>query len=431
MEGRFATAHYIHQPTMIMKKIRFCLHILLLLLPLSANAERLRTMKVSKEGDFMAAPSIRLGSVERIIVNFDEWSDDYSELQYRLIHCGPDWKPSGLLESEYLDGFNIADIEDWAFSQNTFVHFVNYQVAIPNERMNPLVSGNYIMEVFERDNPEETLGEARFSVSEHSAEVHAEVSSRTDRGLNTEWQQMELSVRPTDALISDPYTMLRVDITQNGAPYTTASLRTPSRMEGKDIIYSHQPGLIFKAGNEFRRFESIRTTYNDMNVDSTRFMSRNYHVWLTPDMERASRQYSYDRTQQGRYLVREYNSTDSDLGADYVTVHFRLDSPEVVDADVYVEGEFTGWRRDSSTRMDYDYHTGSYRLEMPLKQGSYNYRYVAVPRRGNRQPDPSVIEGNRYETRNEYRVQVWYRPIGSRYDRLLADETLLNDRASI
>lgn len=388
----------------------------------TASAERLRTMKVMKEGDFMAAPAIRLGSDERISVNFDEWSEDYSDLQYRLVHCGPDWKPSGLLESEYLDGFNIADIDDRAFSQNTFVHFVNYQVEIPNEHMNPTLSGNYIMEIFERDNPDETIGEARFSITEQSANISGGVSSRTDRGLNTEWQQLDLRVTPTDTEIDDPYTRLRVDITQNGAPYSTTTLTTPSRIEGKTIIYDHQPELIFKAGNEFRRFETIRTNYNDMGVDSMRFLSRNYHVWLTPGRERASRQYSYDQTQQGRFLVREYNSTDSDLGADYVTVHFRLDAPEVVDGDVYVEGEMTGWKRDPSTRMRYDYGSGSYLLEMSLKQGSYNYRYVAAPRRGAGKPDPSVIEGNKHETRNEYRVQVWHRPIGARYDRLIADQ---------
>ena len=395
---------------------------MLIILCFPAFGERLRTMKVMKEGDFMAPPSIRLGSDERIIVSFDEWSEDYSDLQYRLIHCGPDWKPSGLLESEYLDGFNIADIADWAFSSNTFVHFVNYRIAIPNEDMSPLLSGNYIMQVFERGNPDETIGEARFSVAEHSANVFGGVTTQTDRGLNTEWQQIELKVSPTNVTIDDPYTMLRVDITQNNAPYTTSTLRTPSRQEGKDIIYSHQPDLIFKAGNEFRRFETIRTNYNDMHVDSMRFLSRNYHAWLTPDTERDTKEYSYDQTQQGRFLVREYNSTDPDLGADYVTVHFTLDTPEAVDADVYVEGEFTGFRHDDASRMHYDYGRGEYLLEMPLKQGSYNYRYVAVPRRGNRRPDPSLIEGNKHETQNEYRVQVWYRPIGGRYDRLIADE---------
>ena len=389
----------------------------------SAEGQRFRTMKVMKEGDFMSPPSIRLGSDERVIVNFDEWNEDYSDLQYRLVHCGPDWTPSGLLESEYLDGFNIADIDDWAFSSNTFVHYVNYRIAIPNEQISPTLSGNYLLQIFERDDPEEILGEARFSIAEHTADIIGKVSSKTDRGLNTEWQQLELTLVPTDVTISDPYTLLRVDITQNGAPSTTRQLNTPSRIEGKEIIYTHQPELIFKAGNEFRRFETIRTNYNDMHVDSMRFLSRNYHAWLTPDRERASSEYSYDQTQQGRFLVREYNSTDSDLGADYVTVHFRLDEPEVVDADVYVEGEFNEFKHDASSRMRYDYGEGAYLLEIPLKQGSYNYRYTAVPRKGNRQADPSLIEGNKFETRNEYRVQVWYKPRGGRYSRLIADQT--------
>lgn len=398
--------------------------ILIVVFVLSASAERFRTMKVMKEGDFMSLPSFRLGSDEHLIINFDEWSEDYSDLQYRLVHCGPDWKPSGLLESEYLDGFNIADIEDWAFSSNTFVHFVNYRIVIPNEDMDPLLSGNYILQIFERDNPEKIIGEARFSVSEHSVDIFGTVSTQTDRGLNTEWQQLELKVSPTDVKIEDPYSRLRVDITQNNAPYTMSTLLTPSRIEGKDIIYSHIPELIFKAGNEFRRFETIRTTYNEMHVDSMRFLSRNYHAWLTPDTERESKEYSYDQTQQGRFLIREYNSTDSDLGADYVTVHFLLDTPEAVDADIYVEGEFTGFQHDDSNKMHYDYNRGAYLLEKPLKQGSYNYRYVAVPRRGNRKPDPSLIEGNKHETRNEYRVQVWYKPLGGRYDRLLSDESI-------
>lgn len=389
-----------------------------------AEVGPIRSMKVSKEDDFMAAPSIRLGSDEHIIINFDELGDDYSDLQYRLVHCGPDWIPSGLLDSEYLDGFNIADVDDWAFSSNTFVHYINYRIVIPNERIHPLLSGNYILQIFGRDDPDGIIAEARFSVTEQSADVRGTVSSRTDRGLNTEWQQIDLEVVPTDVAISDSYTMLRVDITQNNAPQSLKTLRTPSRLDGKNIIYVHQPDLIFKAGNEFRRFETVRVGYNDMHVDSMRFLGRNYHAWLTPDQERSTVAYSYDQTQQGRFLVREYSSTDSDLGADYVTVHFRLESPEVVDADVYVEGEFTGYNHDESSRMHYDYSESAYLLEMPLKQGSYNYRYVAVLRRGDRSPDSSLIEGDKYETRNEYRVQVWYRPVGGRYERLIADKQL-------
>ena len=405
---------------MIMRKT-LALMISVLSVCLMADAQNFRTMKVAKEGDFMAPPVIRLGSDERISINFDELAEDYSDLQYRLVHCGPDWKPSRLLESEYLDSFNIADIDDWALSSGTFVHYVNYQLFIPNEHMSPLVSGNYRVEIFNRDNPDEVLGEAMFSVAEQSAEIKGTVSGRTDRGFNTEWQQLEVEVIPTDVRIADPYVDLTMTVMQNSDPASQRVITSPSRVDGSRIVYSHIPDLIFKAGNEFRRFESIRTNYNDMNVDSVRYIGRNYHVWLATDVERAGLEYSYDQTQQGRFLVREYNSSDSNLGADYITVHFTLDVPEVVGADVYVTGEFTGFRTADAFRMRYDHDRGAYVLEVPLKQGNYNYRYAAVPRKGDRKPEYSLLEGDKYETRNEYRVQLWYHPAGSRYPRLVSD----------
>lgn len=390
----------------------------------AAFAARFHSMKVMKEGDFMSPPVIRIGGDERISVNFDEWSEDYADLQYRLRHCGPDWEPSRLLESEYLDSFNIADLDDWALSSNTFVHYVNYQLFIPNENIDPKVSGNYILEIFNRDDPDTVLGEARFSVAEQSARVYGKMSTQTDRGHNDSWQQLELEVIPSGFRIADPFSDVTLIVSQNSDPHSQRVIRRPSRIDGDRLIYSHMPQLIFKAGNEFRRFESIRTNYNDMHVDSVRWEGSNYHVWLTPDTQRAESQYSYDETQQGRFLVREYNATDSNLGADYITVHFTLDVPEVVDADVYVEGEFTGYRLDDAYRMHYDRDAHVYRLELPLKQGSYNYRYVALPRGGDRTPDSSLIEGDHHETRNEYRIQVWYHPHGARYARLAADYVL-------
>ncbi len=41
--------------------------------------------------------------------------------------------------------------------------------------------------------------------------------------------------------------------------------------------------------------------------------------------------------------------------------------------------------------MDYDPTAGAYRLTLPLKQGAYNYRYLAVDRRTER-PIEGLIE---------------------------------------
>lgn len=375
----------------------------------------------------MEPPVIALGSDRRIVISFDEMTEDVSQLQYRLIHCNADWQPSSLVESEYLDGFNIADIDDAGFSANTFVHYVNYRIVIPSPQMRPVVSGNYLVQVFDRYEPDEVLLQARFSVSEDAVSVTGEASGRTDRGLNTTWQQAEIRLSTGDFAISNPYNDLTVTLCQNGVPETLRVLPPPSRVEGKRIVWQHSPSLIYPAGNEYRRFETVRVNNPNLHVDSMRYVDDHYHAWLIPDGDRSERLYVYDRTQHGRFLVRESSSTDSSLGADYLTVHFTLDFPQLTNGDIYVDGEFTRHLRDDSTRMEYDEEDGVYRLSMPLKQGSYNYRYVCVPRNAPEIADPAPVEGDFFETGNEYDVRVYYRPPGARADRLITHGVISTD----
>ena len=386
---------------------------------------RFRTVKTSVEGAFMLPPVIRLGTEDRISINFDEIGEDNSYLEYRLIHCDADWQPSRLVESEYLDGFNSARIEDFAYSASTFVHYVNYQIFIPNEDMRVIHSGNYLLQVYDPDSPDETLLQTRFQVVEGSVGIAGAATSRTDRGHYSQWQQLAFELDCEGLRNVNPYQDLIVEVTQNQREATRRQIKSPLRVSGNIVTYEHLPDLIFPAGNEYRRFESISNLFPGMHVDSLRFMGTNYHVWLKPDEARAERGYNFDRTQNGRFIVREYNASDSDIGADYITVHFTLDAPELIDADIYVDGEFTHNSYTAANRMTYDRDAHLYRAEIPLKQGNYNYQYVAL-KRGDR-PDsatPAPIEGNKYETDNEYSVAVYYRPPGARADRLVGFTTL-------
>ena len=377
-----------------------------------------RTLKITNPDNFMAPPVIRLNSEDRLVVTFDEIAETNLYLQYRLIHCNADWQPSRLVESEYVNGFNIVDIEDYAYSENTFVHFVNYRIEIPGEGMKPLVSGNYLLQVFDRDNADKTLLQVRFMVTEDMSEISGVASGRTDWGHKTEWQQTDFSVALRGLAEANPYQDVTVAVQQNVAESSRRVLSRPQRVEGYTLYYQHQPELIFPAGNEYRRFESTSNSFPGLGVDSLRFMGTNYHVWLKKDTGRALRNYEYDRTQHGRFLVREYNATDSDLGADYITAHFMLDIPCQRDAEIYVDGEMTHDIFNDSNRMKWDEASRMYRLEMPLKQGAYTYRYVTLAP-GQTIPSSSLTEGNKYETRNEYWVAVYYHPPGSRADRLV------------
>ncbi|MDE7402165.1 MAG: DUF5103 domain-containing protein [Muribaculaceae bacterium] len=378
-----------------------------------------KSLKVSSADDFMTDPVIRLGTDDRIVISFDEIGEDNSYLEYRLMHCNADWRPSRLIESEYVSGFNFGRIEDFAYSTATIVHYVNYRIEFPNDDMQVIHSGNYLLQVYNPDDPDVTLLQARFQVSENRASVQSGVSSRTDMGHNTEWQQIALAINTDGLGRINPYQDLVVTIMQNNSESSARNLRTPLRVDGNSVIYDHNRDLIFPAGNEYRRFESTSNNFPGMHVDSLAFKGSNYHVWLKPDYPRSNSQYSYDSTQHGRYIVKAYNATDSDIAADYITVHFTLYSDPLPDQEVYVDGEFTHDAYSVANRMVYDCEKRAYTAEIPLKQGAYNYRYISRPVGSGESPKGDSIEGNFYETDNEYAVDVYLRAPGSRADRLV------------
>lgn len=377
-----------------------------------------KSLLVRVDGDQLAPPIINLGSTDRIIVSFDELGDENSYLRYRVMHCNANWQPSDLVESEYVDGFNLGTIEDWDYSRMTTTHYVHYQFAVPNDDMYFLVSGNYLLQVYDEDDPDTVLLQARFMVSENTANVGADVLSVTDVDYNDSHQQVTVTVDATNAKVEDVYNDLMVYVNQNGRWDNEVMVRQPLRALGKTAYYEHLRPLIFDAGNEYRRFESVSTTYPGMKVEKIEYHDPCYHIELQADTPRNQQGYLYDQTQHGRYFIREYNSDRSEVEADYVITHFILDMPEDANTAIFLDGDFVARRFDPESMMTYNRATNRYEKTMMLKQGAYNYQYLAVGP-NDKYGRTSAVEGDFYQTANEYLVKVYTRKRGERYDRLI------------
>ncbi len=376
-----------------------------------------RTLTIETEGNRLAPAILVDGLDDRLVIGFDGMGDEREYLRYSIYHCDANWRLSDLADSEVFDGFNYADVEDYAFSRGTITHYVHYTISLPNEAFSFRLSGNYLLRVYPENEPEEVLLQARFMVSEGAVGVGGSVSSRTDIDYNASHQQVAVNVDLRKYPVRDPYNDLTLRIIQNGRNDNTVTFRHPTRVNGTTLSYEHMPRLIFPAGNEYRRMEAVSTSYPGMGVDMITFEEPYYNIWLATDRPRLAGPYRFDRTQHGRFFVREYNSTSSDTEADYVPVHFSLDLSLIPDAEVYLDGDFTHRAFDSASRMDYNPSTGRYEKTMMLKQGAYNYQYLA-------DPPVSDIEGNFYQTVNEYLVLVYYRAPGERHDRLIGSGVL-------
>ena len=67
--------------------------------------------------------------------------------------------------------------------------------------------------------------------------------------------------------------------------------------------------------------------------------------------------------------------------------------------------------------MVFNQKKGIYEATLLMKQGFYNYKYVVVDKENTLQE--GAISGNFDETENNYKVLVYYRDLGARYDKLI------------
>lgn len=360
---------------------------------------------------------MKLNEGEFIHIGFDRISENsFNRLRYRIIHCDADWKISrDISEIDYLDGFNDNLIEDYATSINTTVDYTHFNLDIPNRDVSLKLSGNYVVQVYEENDPDNILLNACFSVIESKLNVAVTVSSNTDIDTNKSHQQVSFSLIHPGMNIRDPFNDLKIFVRQNDRLDNERRVAKPSQVAANKLTYDHIRNLIFEAGNEYRRFETSSYRYNGMNVGHIEYNRPNYSMYIEPDRMRLSG-YRYDQDQNGKFIIRSADVTNFDTEADYFITHFSIPMDEPLLESVYINGNFTDNSFTDKYKLEYDHLFKGYHVPLLLKQGLYNYQYLTKTANGY---STSAIEGNYFEAENEYSVLVYYRPAGQRYDSLI------------
>jgi hypothetical protein len=383
-----------------------------------SHKEQIRTLKVHPINDWQGAPVLTMGTDDQIIVSWDELSHDYKRYAYRIIHCNRDWTRSDLNELEYLEGFPENDVEDYERSYSTLTLYTHYNLTIPNEHVQLKCSGNYALEVFEKDGNGEAILTARFMLNERKTGIDASVTASTDIDFEQKNQQLRVEVRPAGWSFQQPDTEINLDITQNRRSDNEIRSVKPLYLSPDKIVYEHCKELIFLAGNEYRRFETTSYKHAGLNVNKVSFFNPFYNAELLPSEPRLGG-YTYDQDQDGQYLVHNTEYVSDDLCSDYFLVHFSypMETPWI-DGGLFLNGDLVDNRLNADSKLIYNFEHKAYEKTLFLKQGSYNFQYLYRPSAGG---TPSLLqtEGSYWQTENKYQIYVYYRPIGGRYDQLI------------
>ena len=375
------------------------------------------SLQVVAGNNWLSMPVIDLGEGVPVNIAFDDLTHEYRRYAYKVEHCNADWSTSGdLFVSDYIDGFNADNvIEHVEQSINTNMLYTHYRFQIPNERCKLKMSGNYRVTIYDANDDDKAVAECCFMVVEPRMGIKLSVDANTDKGINSRWQQVAMEVKYGGGLsVTDVQRQIYTVVMQNGRWDNAVVNAKPQFVMGDGLRWSHNPQLVFEAGNEYRKFEMLDVRQANMGVEKIDWDGEAYHAYLWPDEPRGS--YVFDEDANGAFYIRNSDNRENNSTSEYVHVHFTLRSPRL-EGGVFVNGVWTNDQLAAPYKMQYNEGAQCYRLSLLLKQGYYSYQYMWQKPNGQIATVPS--EGSFYQTENRYQALVYYRKLGERADRLV------------
>ncbi|UKM66278.1 DUF5103 domain-containing protein [Flavobacteriaceae bacterium GSB9] len=359
-------------------------------------------------------PILKLG--EYLVLEFDALNGNEDDFYYKIEHFNYDWTPSVLVRSEFMDGFDNQRIRDYENSYNTYQIYSHYKLTIPNSFTKALkVSGNYLLSIY--DTSGELVFSRKFMIYEDKSNVGVSIKRSRDIQYIEEKQRVDIVITPRGMRLNNPKQTVKAMIIKNNNLHNVISNLKPQYTIGNQLIYKYDTETSFWGGNEYFFFENkdVRAANTGIQFIDLKDL---YHNHLYTNIVRANRPYTYNPDINGNYVILNIDAENPSIEADYVWVHFSLEGKEqLIGKNIHVYGNFNNYVIDESTKLEYDDTNNVFKKPILLKQGFYNYKYVVV--NGDGSIDEGLIDGNFYQTENNYKVLVYYRDLGARYDQII------------
>ncbi len=392
--------------------------------------DSIKTVLLYNTRSELSYPIINLNSGEKIQLKFDDLGRGFKNYFYSFIHCDANWEPSQLAQNEYIQGFFENEIFDFKYSANTDVPYTHYSDIFPNENLSFLVSGNYLLMVYEVNKKDQPIITKRFMVVENRVNTKMTIKRATDVNESYFRHEVDFTINHEGYEIVNGYDNLHVVLMQNYRWDNAITGLKPRFINDTELNYDYNSSEnVFDANNEFRNFDLKSTQYQTIRIKSITYNKQKglEEVFLVNDESRSFKKYYNEQDINGNYLIKRNNADDSDIQADYVSVNFTLPySPPIKNGSLYLFGKFTDWKFKDEMKMNYDTTNQQYVKGVLLKQGYYNYLYCFVKDGSKDVGDISVIEGSHHEAENEYSILVYHRGINDYYDRLVGFATAKN-----
>ena len=360
-------------------------------------------------------PFFKLG--ETFQLQFDDLYGDEADYYYTITQYNYDWSaPTNLSKAEYLNGMDNQRIITYENSFNTLQLYSHYKQVFPNKFNQITKSGNYLFTVLNDEN--EIVFSRKVIIYEEEVNVALLVRrSRDFEGLDGK-QNIEMSINYGDKILQNPIQNVKVTLFQNGNWKTSISNLKPQYTLGSELIYRYNKETQFWGGNEGYTIDNkfIRATNN--TVARVTSGDNIYNTYLYTNTPRKNQPYTYFPDINGNFFVQNANSSNSGIEADYSWVYFSLAAPEFLEGNIYISGMFNNYALTDDFKMELNKKTGLYEKAILIKQGFTNFQYILTDKSGTIDYK-NAIDGNYFQTENNYTAIVYYKGNNDRYDRVI------------
>ena len=352
---------------------------------------------------------------------FDDLFGNEADYYYEIVHCDYNWVPTNIPKNEYLKGFDGQRIQQYENSLNTLQIYSHYKLPIPNQFTQLRISGNYVLKIL--DENKDVVLSRKFILYEDLVTIPIQIRrARTANYLDYK-HNIEFSIRSLVINFQNPLKNVKVVLLQNGQFNTAIKNIVPQYTIGNELIYRYDTQTQFWAGNEFLYFDNndIRAAGNNVSrIDSSNGI---YNSNLYTNNARANYPYSITLDANGNFVVRNVRGEKNEIEADYAWVYFSLSAPAfMANKSIYVTGMFNNYSLSPEYKMDFNSNKNIYEKAVLIKQGFTNYQYQVADNKGTIDAE-KAIDGNFWQTENDYSILVYYRENTDRYDRVIGKAT--------
>ncbi len=389
-------------------------------IPDAVYKDNIKAVRFHMYGNQQSLPVYNMNSGDQLELNFDDLDANVKSYYYSFQLCDYNWQPVDISPFLYIKGFTQQRIATYRYSSIALTRYTHYEAILPDRNTTLTLSGNYLLKVFLDGDTSKLAFTRRLLVLDQKAAISAKVVQPFMPQLFKTHQKIQFSTNITGLNTFSAAQQVKVVILQNNRWDNALKDIVPTFVRGNTLEYNTENNCIFPGGKEWRWLDLRSFHLQSDRVAKADYKKNATEMFLFTDADRSAQKYVYFKDLNGMYLVETYETINPYWQGDFATVHFSLAAPNgtpYADKDIYLAGQLTNYEFNDKTKMVYDNEKGVYECSAFLKQGYYNYTYIAVDK--NNPSQRRDLEGDYWETENSYTILIYYKSFTDRTDQLI------------